>query len=120
MTERINLPTDSWLLSEVFEDEIMTDHHIGNHVFISWASFIMHGPTTVDQLKLAISNQPFNLFFLSIRLQIPPHGKEFHFNFRKLLLWIIKQRINNRAKLNSDKSILYILPASIKVLIYSF
>ena len=84
VTEGINLPTNTWLDTEFFEDEVVADHHVVDHVLVDGACFVVHGPAGVDEFELSISNEGPNLSLHIFILIIPPHLKELHLNFHEL------------------------------------
>jgi len=91
MSKWINLPSNSWLHTKFIENEIMAYFHVINHIFINWASFIVHWPSSIDQLQLTIFYQFFNIIFHFLILIFPPHAEKFHFNFWKFSFRILHQ-----------------------------
>lgn len=81
MAKWINLPPYPWLDSELLEDEVMANHHVVNHVLERWARFIMHRPSTVDQLKLPTFYKVSDVLLHFIGLLLPPHVEVFHLDF---------------------------------------
>jgi len=51
VTERINLPADARSVTELFEQELLTNHHVVHHIIDMSAGFIMHGPSSIYELK---------------------------------------------------------------------
>jgi hypothetical protein len=84
VTKGINLPTNTWFDTKFFKNEVVTNHHVINHIFINGACFIMHGPSGINKLKLAISNEGPNISLHTIILVIPPHFEELHLYFHEL------------------------------------
>jgi hypothetical protein len=72
MSESINIPADTWHKPEFIFKKLMADHHVVDHVFILWSSFVMGCPSTIDNLKLFILNQFFNTLLFGITLGIVP------------------------------------------------
>jgi hypothetical protein len=68
VTKRIDLPSNSWCDIKCFKDPLLTNHHVVNHVFINWISFVMHRPPSIDKFKLFIINKTFDLLLLVLRL----------------------------------------------------
>jgi len=56
VSKRINLPSNSRLDAKVLGNELMTNHMVVDHIFVDGACFIVHGPSTIDKLKLSIRN----------------------------------------------------------------
>lgn len=56
VTKGINVPTNSRSHSELFLKELVTVHHVKNDVFVVRTGFIIHAPSTVDELKTTISD----------------------------------------------------------------
>ncbi len=50
MPERIDVPSDTWAHSELVKEELMSQHHIVNHIFIVCARLVMHAPASVHKL----------------------------------------------------------------------
>lgn len=81
VTEWIDLPTDSWLDSELIKDPLVSHNMVIDHVFISWASLVVHRPPSIDKLKLTIGNEFLDLRLHVVFLLSPPHREELHLNF---------------------------------------
>lgn len=73
VTEWVDLPTNSWFDTKFLEDPLLTIHHVVNHVLIDWASLVMHGPSSVDDLKLSVLHKPSDLLLLFLGLLVKPH-----------------------------------------------
>ena len=71
-------------------------NHIRYHLRISWTCFIMHGPPTIHQLKLAVHDEFFHLILLLLLLKAPPHGQVLHLTPDKLSLGVVQESINDR------------------------
>ena len=48
VAKRINLPANSWCNTKLFEDELVTYHHVVYHVFKMGTCLIMHGPAGIE------------------------------------------------------------------------
>ena len=44
----VDMPADAWLYSKLFENEFVTQHHVEDHVSISWTGLVMHRPASVN------------------------------------------------------------------------
>ena len=98
VAERIDLPTDVWLDPEFLEDPLVTNNMVIDHVLISGAGFIVHGPSSVDDLQLSIGDKFLNLCFLGVILLVPPHFEKFHLYFRKFSCRIVLESIHDGGK----------------------
>ena len=119
MAKWINLPSNSWFHTEFVQNPLLSMHHVVDHIFVDRTSFIMHRPASIENFKLTIADQVFNVLLCFIILLIVPSFEKGHFNFRKLSLWIGNKRFNHCCKLNLHISILCVLISSIKVFIKS-
>ena len=95
MTKRIYMPSYSRFDSKLLKKELMTNHHVVDHIFIVRTGFIMHAPTSVNKLKTTLLNELSNLSLHSIRLILPPHAKEFHLDIRKTFVRITNKFIDH-------------------------
>jgi hypothetical protein len=50
VAEWVDLPANGWLDAELLKDEIVTNLHIVNHVFVDGARLVVHGPASVHDL----------------------------------------------------------------------
>ncbi len=50
MAKWINLPSDSRSDTNFFEKELMSRHHVINHIFKVSTCFVVHGPSSVNKL----------------------------------------------------------------------
>lgn len=86
----IDLPPDSWFHAEFPNDEVVTDHHVVDHIVVNRACLIMHGPSSIDELELPVLYKLSYLILFLVVLKIPPHGKELHLDFGELSLWVVQ------------------------------
>ena len=117
VTEWIDLPSDSRLDSELIEDPLMSDDVIVDHVLVSWASLIVHGPSSVDKLELTVGNELLDESLHVIILVFPPHLEEFHLNFGELSFGVVPEAVHNGCEFDTYVGILSLLFAAIVVLI---
>ena len=117
MAKWVDLPADSRLYIEFFKNEIMANHHVVDHIFIDWASFIMHRPPGIDQLKLTILHKASNFLSHLVSLLVPPHLEELHLNLHELSSRVSKQGIDDGGELYANHGSLEILRVAIEVLI---
>jgi len=54
MSKRIDLPSNPWFDSKFFQDEVMADFVVVDHVLVGRTSFVVHRPSTIDHLKLLV------------------------------------------------------------------
>lgn len=120
MTKRIDLPANRWLYTELFKDKIVTNLHIVNHVLVDGACFVVHRPACVHHFELSIAYKLACLGLHVIVLLVPPHAEELHLDFHESLLWINKQRVNDRGKLNLNHCSLNVLLVAVEILVDSF
>ena len=113
------MPTDSWLNPEFLEDPLMTDNVVIDHILISGASFIVHGPSSIDKLKLTIGNQFLNLRFLLITLVIPPHFEKLHLYLREFSGRVILESIHYGGKFKTNTRELDVFSSTVEILIES-
>jgi hypothetical protein len=68
VTKWIDLPSDSRFHAKLLNYEVVTDHHIVDHVVVNWTCLIMHGPPSIDELELSVLNKPSDLILLLVVL----------------------------------------------------
>ena len=73
VAEGINVPADGWLNAKLFKNELLSEHHVVNHVLVDWAGFVVHGPASINNLKTSLLNKHFNITFSLVCLLRPPH-----------------------------------------------
>ena len=83
MAEWVNMPADCGDRTEVLQKELMAEGHLVNAVFIVNGSFVVHAITTIDELKLAISEELLYQSLHSLVLFRPPSFKEAHFDINE-------------------------------------
>ena len=54
MSERINVPSDSRGDSEFVQQELVSNEHVVDHVFVVGTGLVVHAPPTVDDLQAAL------------------------------------------------------------------
>jgi hypothetical protein len=116
----IELPSDSRCHSKSISYPLLSNHHIVDHIFIDWTSLIMHGPTSVNKLKLSIFNKFFNLVSFCFILSIPPLLEKSNFTFREFPFFVRNQSICDRAQFDVDIGELNAVVRSIEVRIKGF
>lgn len=78
--EGVELPTYVWIINVQFLlQELMTSHKVVNDVICVSRGFIWSRHATVDNLKLFILDQSFDLRPSQIILPFPPHLEELYF-----------------------------------------
>lgn len=117
VTEWIDLPADSRLDAEFFENEVVTNHVIIDHVFIGRACLVMHGPASVGHLKLPALNQASHLVFSVFGLPVEPHGEELHFNLDEAACRILQEGVDHRVDGVRHSCPLDAILSTVKVLI---
>lgn len=50
VTKWINLPANAWFDAKLFQNKLMTEHHVVNHILIVGTCFILHAPARIQQL----------------------------------------------------------------------
>ena len=90
VTKRIDLPSNSWLNSELLEHPILTIHHVVNHIRICGTRLIVHGPPGIEKLNLSILDKLFDLLSLFWSLLVIPLLEEGHFALGEFSLWILE------------------------------
>jgi len=80
VTEWIDLPAYTGLLAKLIENPLLTIHHVLNHVLIDRGGFIVHGPSSIDDLELTTLDKTLDLVFQLISLQVIPLLEESHLN----------------------------------------
>lgn len=96
----------------------MTNHVIIDHVLINGTGLIMHGPASVDHLKLARFYQSSDLVLRLIRLLLPPHTKELHLNLDKASLRILQEGLHDGINGLTDTRRLYVLRCTVEILVH--
>merc|ERR1712226_1508710 len=79
VSKRINVPADAWHNSEFFLEELVTLHHVVDHVLVVWACLIVHAPSCIHKLESAFFDEALELVFGVLALLVVPHREEFHF-----------------------------------------
>jgi len=71
--EWVDVPSNSRLVIELFEEELVADHHIVDHVVEVGAGFVVHGPASVDELEAVLLDELAHLVLARLRLPVEPH-----------------------------------------------
>lgn len=88
MSERIYMPAYMAFKAEFGEYPITAVHHVENHIFSRWISFIWHAPPTVNKVQLSISHQGCSSLLTLSGLFILPSREECNFHLGELSLRI--------------------------------
>jgi len=84
----------------------MANHHVVEDVFKTWISFVVCGPSSVYDFKLAILNQRLHSLLLLGSLSVVPWFEEAHLSIAKPALWVFWQFFNNTIKNTFDTCVL--------------
>jgi len=95
VTEWVDLPADSRFDAEFLKHKLVTELHVGDHVLVMGASFVVHGPTSINNFETALRYECAHILLHSVSLFIPPHGEELHLNVGELLDWVEKKMFNH-------------------------
>lgn len=91
VSERVNLPSNPGSDPDLFQKELMTRHHIINHILIVRACLVVHGPSRVDELELTVLCEVAHLSLGIFVLLLPPHLEELHLNLGVLAVRVFNQ-----------------------------
>ena len=117
MAERVDLPADPWLDTELAQDKVVPFHHVGEHVSVSRASLVVHRPAGVDHLQLPVRDEGANTVLHRFGLQIPPHLEELDLDLHEATLRVREKRGHDRAEFDLNICALDIVSSSIEVLV---
>ena len=120
MTERIDLPSDAGLHAELLEEELMTHHHVVEHVLVVSASFIMHAPASIHELKATLLDELPYLGLFLLGLIFPPHAEELHLDVSEALGRIFDEFTNESIDDKLNLSSCLFLITSCVILVDSF
>jgi hypothetical protein len=120
VTEGIDMPADARADPEFLLKELMSKHHVVNHVLVVSARLIMHAPPTVHYLKTSLLNQLPYLVLHAIALLPPPHAEELHLYVCELLLGIHHQLFDYRVDYQLDAGLCHVLVGPREVLVDGF
>lgn len=120
VTEWVDLPTDGWLGTELLESEFVTHLHVVDHIFVVWASLIVHGPASIKDFETTSLNKHADILLHLIILIAPPHLEEFHLDVGETLILILHELWDNLIKDKHNLDALFVLLNARKVLIDSF
>ena len=76
VAEGVDVPADGGADAELVVDELGTEGHLGNDIFVVGSSLIVHGPATEVELELAVLNELTDLVLDVVTLFIPPSLEE--------------------------------------------
>jgi hypothetical protein len=88
VAERIYVPANAGLPSELLEVPFMTLIHVVDHILIVSAGFVLHAPASIDYFQAALLNELADLSLHIISLIFPPHAQELHLHISELLVRI--------------------------------
>ena len=100
--------------------ELMSKHHVVNHVLVVSARLIMHAPPAVHYLQTPLLNQLPYLVLHIVALLPPPHAEELHLHVCELFVRIHHQLIDYRVDNQLDASLCHVLVGPSEVLVDSF
>ena len=120
MSERIDLPSDAGLNAELLEEELMTHHHVVEHVLVVSASFIMHAPASIHELKATLIDELPYLGLFLLGLIFPPHAEELHLDVSEALGRIFDEFTNESIDDKLNLSSCLFLITSCVILVDSF
>ena len=120
VAEGVHVPADSRADPEFLLKELMSKHHVVNHVLIVSARLIMHAPPAVYYLQTSLLNQLPYLVLHIVALLPPPHAEELHLHVCELFLRIHHQLIDYRVDNQLDAGLCHVLVGSSEVLVDSF
>lgn len=78
------MPSDSWLDTKFLEKELMSNHHVVDHVFEVGTGFIVHAPASIYKFKPTFFHKLVNNLLDFISLPPVPHREEFHLDISEL------------------------------------
>jgi len=96
VSERIDLPSNPGFDTYFLQEELMTGHHVVDHILVVRASFVVHRPSSVNELELTILGEVPDLALCIVVLFSPPHLEELHLNLSILAIRILQQLCNGR------------------------
>jgi hypothetical protein len=89
----INLPANLWFDTKLFQQKLMTLHHVVDHILIVWASFIMHRPACTQEFPTTLLDKLSKFLLCLIILHAPPHGEILHFSVGKSSFGVLFQSL---------------------------
>lgn len=84
VAEGVDVPADGGANAELVVDELGTEGHLGNDIFVVGSSLIVHGPATEVELELAVLDELTDLVLDVVILLIPPSLEEGLLNIGEL------------------------------------
>ena len=61
VTKGVDVPADRRHVVKLTEEELVADHHIVDHIIVVWACLVVHGPTSINELKAVILHKLLDL-----------------------------------------------------------
>ena len=98
----------------------MTKHHIVNHILVMNASLIVHGPTSINEFKAALSCKHAHSRLDLFSLLEPPHLEEFHLDLSVPSSWVPQKLLNDTIQGHLDVSVLDLPPCAGEVPVNGF
>ena len=98
----------------------MTHHHVVEHVLVVSASFIMHAPASIHELKATLLDELPNLGLFLLGLIFPPHAEELHLDVSEALGRIFDEFTNESIDDKLNLSSCLFLITSCVILVDSF
>ena len=98
-------------------NKLVTFRHVGQHVLVGWASFIVHAPASIEQFKAVFIDEVPHLVLHALRLTLVPHRKELHLHVREATIWVIDQSPDRLIKDEADVHVLNVVVDARVVLI---
>lgn len=114
------MPSDSRLDPKFLKKELVSMHHIINHVLKVWACLIMHTPSGIDELEATFLNELLDLVPDLLWLLVVPHREELHLDVGELAVWLFDQLFNDSAQNQINLGLLIFLIRARVVLVHSF
>jgi len=108
------------IVTKLTLDELVTNHHIVDHIVVVGRALVMHGPASVDKLQAALLDQLADVILLMVGLHVPPHGEVLHLDLSVALILVVLKLDHNRVNNVANVALLDILGRASEVLINSF
>ena len=106
MTEGVNLPPNTGLHSHFSLQKLLTKHHVVDHILVVNASFVVHGPASINELQTALLSEHADSRLDVFCLLEPPHLEELHLNLCVSAVGISKELLYNCVESHLNISIL--------------
>ena len=111
------MPADARADPEFLLKELMSKHHVVNHVLVVSARLIMHAPPAIHYLKTSLLYQLLYLVLHLVGLLPPPHAEELHLDVCELLLGVHQQLVDYRVDNQLDAGLCHVLVRPREVLV---